>query len=177
MYPRAKNTKFRLVHCTNFPSFFRRENELLKHQLRKYVSAVQMLRSQGGSAEGKRAHAHTHARACVRACVHSCKNTKMYLDVNATTMRISPVSFCSVHHHFSTCSVLTLTTCVLVGVALEIQGIHLEDSVQPSIPAAKPSIDYSHEASEYERKLIQVRARTYFLSHNREKLFSFIRDS
>lgn len=34
-------------------------------------------------------------------------------------------------------------------------GIHLEEP-QPNIPVAKPSIDYSHEASEYEKKLIQV---------------------
>lgn len=32
--------------------FVARENELLKHQLRKYVSAVQMLRQQGASDTG-----------------------------------------------------------------------------------------------------------------------------
>jgi hypothetical protein len=30
------------------------------------------------------------------------------------------------------------------------------DEPQPSIPPPKPAIDYSHEASEYEQKLIQV---------------------
>jgi len=30
-----------------------RENELLKHQLKKYVSAVQMLRRQGARDDGK----------------------------------------------------------------------------------------------------------------------------
>lgn len=35
-------------------------------------------------------------------------------------------------------------------------GIHLEEP-QPSIPPAKSMVDYSHEASEYEKKLIQVR--------------------
>ena len=34
-----------------------RENELLKHQLKKYVSAVQMLRRQGATAEGLLSHA------------------------------------------------------------------------------------------------------------------------
>lgn len=34
-------------------------------------------------------------------------------------------------------------------------GIHLEEP-QPSIPPAKSTVDYSHEASEYEKKLIQV---------------------
>ena len=40
-------------------------------------------------------------------------------------------------------------------IASEVQGIHLDD-LQPAMPPPKPSIDYSHEASEYERKLIQV---------------------
>ncbi|XP_074647964.1 sorting nexin-29-like isoform X2 [Tubulanus polymorphus] len=65
-----------------------RENELLKHQLKKYVNAVQLLRREGLAAEGK-------------------------------------------------------------------IGVHLDD-IQPAIPASKPQIDYSHEASEYEKKLIQV---------------------
>ncbi|OWF52733.1 sorting nexin-29-like [Mizuhopecten yessoensis] len=65
-----------------------KENELLKHQLRRYVNAVQMLRAEGS-----------------------------HIDDNL--------------------------------------GIHLDDP-QPNIPPAKPSIDYSHEASEYEKKLIQV---------------------
>ena len=34
-------------------------------------------------------------------------------------------------------------------------GIRLDDT-QPTIPPPKPAIDYSHEASEYEQKLIQV---------------------
>ena len=38
----------------------------------------------------------------------------------------------------------------------EVQGIHLDETLQPAMPPPKPSIDYSHEASEYERKLIQV---------------------
>lgn len=42
--------------------------------------------------------------------------------------------------------------CHLVSDSL---GIHLEEP-QPSIPPPKPMIDYSHEAAEYERKLIQV---------------------
>ena len=37
----------------------------------------------------------------------------------------------------------------------DIPGIHLED-LQPTIPAPRAHIDYSHEASEYEKKLIQV---------------------
>ncbi|GFR99499.1 sorting nexin-29 [Elysia marginata] len=65
-----------------------KENELLKHQLKKYVSAVQMLRTESANKEEK-------------------------------------------------------------------LGIHL-DQPQPSIPPAKQMIDYSHEASEYEKKLIQV---------------------
>lgn len=65
-----------------------KENELLKHQLKKYVSAVQMLRTEGSDNEEK-------------------------------------------------------------------LGIHL-DQPQPSIPPTKQMIDYSHEASEYEKKLIQV---------------------
>ncbi|KAK3091396.1 hypothetical protein FSP39_019582 [Pinctada imbricata] len=65
-----------------------KENELLKHQLRRYVNAVQMLRAEGSQIDGN-------------------------------------------------------------------LGIHLEDP-QPSIPPAKSNIDYSHEASEYEKKLIQV---------------------
>ncbi|ESO83973.1 hypothetical protein LOTGIDRAFT_108564 [Lottia gigantea] len=64
-----------------------KENELLKHQLRKYINAVQLLRTEGAKDDT--------------------------------------------------------------------QGITLEDP-QPIIPPAKPSIDYSHEASEYEKKLIQV---------------------
>lgn len=65
-----------------------RENELLKHQLKKYVNAVQMLRRQGARDE-------------------------------------------------------------------ELNGIHLDD-IQPAVPPAPSVIDYSHEASEYEKKLIQV---------------------
>ncbi|PVD37931.1 hypothetical protein C0Q70_00533 [Pomacea canaliculata] len=65
------------------------ENELLKHQLRKYVSAVQLLRTEG---------------------------TKKEVD----------------------------------GLGIRV------DELQPSIPPPKSHIDYSHEASEYEQKLIQV---------------------
>lgn len=65
-----------------------KENELLRHQLKKYVNAVQLLRKEGPKAEGS-------------------------------------------------------------------LGIHL-DELQPVIPPPKSNIDYSHEASEYEKKLIQV---------------------
>lgn len=65
-----------------------KENELLRHQLKKYVNAVQLLRKEGPKAEGS-------------------------------------------------------------------LGIHL-DELQPVIPPPKANIDYSHEASEYEKKLIQV---------------------
>ncbi|XP_005108639.1 sorting nexin-29 isoform X2 [Aplysia californica] len=65
-----------------------KENELLKHQLKKYVNAVQMLRTEGINKEDS-------------------------------------------------------------------LGIHLEEP-QPSLPPPKPNIDYSHEAAEYEKKLIQV---------------------
>ncbi|XP_061166125.1 sorting nexin-29-like [Saccostrea echinata] len=65
-----------------------KENELLKHQLRRYVNAVQMLRAEGSQVDDS-------------------------------------------------------------------LGIHLEEP-QPSIPPAKSTVDYSHEASEYEKKLIQV---------------------
>ena len=34
-------------------------------------------------------------------------------------------------------------------------GIHVEEP-QPTIPPEKPKTDYSHEAEEYEKKLIQV---------------------
>ncbi|XP_013417556.1 sorting nexin-29 [Lingula anatina] len=64
-----------------------RENDLLKHQLKKYVSAVQLLRTQGAHADNL--------------------------------------------------------------------GIHL-DEPQPVVPPEKEEIDYCHEASEYERKLVQV---------------------
>ena len=43
------------------------------------------------------------------------------------------------------------------------KGIHLDDTLQP-MPPPKPSIDYSHEASEYERKLIQVYMYLYNLT-------------
>ncbi|KAK3608215.1 hypothetical protein CHS0354_039234 [Potamilus streckersoni] len=66
-----------------------KENQLLKHQLRKYVNAVQMLRTDGSQA----------------------------LDENL--------------------------------------GIHV-DEPQPNIPPVKPLTDYSHEAEQYEKKLIQV---------------------
>ncbi|XP_076458398.1 sorting nexin-29-like [Babylonia areolata] len=66
-----------------------KENDLLKHQLKKYVNAVQLLRTEGASK----------------------KDDEL--------------------------------------------GIHLDD-MQPSIPPPKSTIDYSHEASEYEQKLIQV---------------------
>ena len=36
-----------------FYFFSSRENELLKHQLRKYVNAVQMLRTEGAQKEGE----------------------------------------------------------------------------------------------------------------------------
>ncbi|XP_076459627.1 sorting nexin-29-like [Babylonia areolata] len=65
------------------------ENELLKHQLKKYVNAVQLLRTEGASNKD------------------------------------------------------------------EVLGIKM-DETQPSIPPPRPSIDYSHEAAEYEQKLIQV---------------------
>ncbi|GAB1606279.1 sorting nexin-29-like [Argonauta hians] len=65
-----------------------KENDLLRHQLKKYVNAVQLLRKEGSNAEAS-------------------------------------------------------------------LGIHLDD-IQPVIPPPKSSIDYSHEASEYEKKLIQV---------------------
>lgn len=65
-----------------------KENDLLKHQLRKYVNAVQMLRTEGSN-----------------------------VDANL--------------------------------------GIHIEDP-QPAIPPERPKTDYSLEAEEYEKKLIQV---------------------
>ncbi|BFZ17980.1 hypothetical protein BsWGS_21019 [Bradybaena similaris] len=65
-----------------------KENELLKHQLKKYVSAVQMLRT-GGSSQGEPA------------------------------------------------------------------GVLADESL-PGLPTSKSVIDYSHEAGEYEKKLIQV---------------------
>lgn len=65
-----------------------KENELLKHQLRRYVNAVQMLRAEGSQVD-------------------------------------------------------------------ESLGIHF-DEPQPPIPPAKSTVDYSYEASEYEKKLIQV---------------------
>ena len=37
----------------------------------------------------------------------------------------------------------------------DLQGIHV-DEVQPSVPPSKALIDYSHEATEFEKKLIQV---------------------
>ena len=40
----------------------------------------------------------------------------------------------------------------------DLQGIHLEE-VQPVIPPSKSLIDYSHEATEFEKKLIQVGGR------------------
>ncbi|KAK7502006.1 hypothetical protein BaRGS_00006758, partial [Batillaria attramentaria] len=64
------------------------ENELLKHQLKKYVNAVQLLRTEGANKED--------------------------------------------------------------GIGIKL------DEPQPSMPPPKPAIDYSHEASEYEQKLIQV---------------------
>lgn len=65
------------------------ENELLKHQLKKYVNAVQLLRTEGANKEAD-------------------------------------------------------------GLGIKL------DEPQPSMPPPKPAIDYSHEASEYEQKLIQV---------------------
>lgn len=38
---------------------------------------------------------------------------------------------------------------------LEFPGIHIE-AVQPPVPAAVTHIDYSEEAVEYEKKLVQV---------------------
>ncbi|KAK7113455.1 sorting nexin-29-like [Littorina saxatilis] len=70
-------------------SKLQRENELLKHQLKKYVNAVQLLRTEGATNKDD-------------------------------------------------------------GL-----GIKLDD-VQPSMPPPTQAIDYSHEASEYEQKLIQV---------------------
>ncbi len=98
-----------------------RENELLKHQLRKYVSAVQMLRSQAAKGEGE-------------LCGSVCRRSTF------------PVTR-GVDWHW---------VCVFPSTGNEVQGIHLEDIVQPAMPPPKP-IDYSHEASEYERKLIQVK--------------------
>ena len=66
-----------------------KENDLLKHQLKRYVNAVQMLRAEGSQ------------------------------DDN-----------------------------IQLGVPTE--------EPQPNIPPVKSNIDYSHEASEYEKKLIQV---------------------
>ena len=45
--------------------------------------------------------------------------------------------------------------CICVLCVTDGLGIRLDDT-QPSIPPPKPAIDYSHEASEYEQKLIQV---------------------
>ena len=42
-----------------------------------------------------------------------------------------------------------------IFIVLELNGIHLDD-IQPAVPPAPSVIDYSHEASEYEKKLIQV---------------------
>lgn len=39
------------------------------------------------------------------------------------------------------------------------------DELQPSIPPPKSHIDYSHEASEYEQKLIQVGLINIYLIH------------
>ena len=38
-----------ICHCL----YYFRENELLKHQLRKYVNAVQMLRTEGAQVDGR----------------------------------------------------------------------------------------------------------------------------
>ena len=54
-------------------------------------------------------------------------------------------------------------------------GIHV-DEPQPTIPPEKPKTDYSHEAEEYEKKLIQVHDLNGFLPqcfaqfHKRKKL-------
>ena len=87
-----------------FLSLFR-ENELLKHQLKKYVSAVQMLRNESSNKE-------------------------------------------------------------------ETLGIHLDAQPQPSIPPAKQMIDYSHEASEYEKKLIQVSTISGYMGGFQHVLFA-----
>ena len=57
---------------------------------------------------------------------------------------------------------LKIVFLTVVHTGNELQGIHLDEVLQPAIPPPKPSIDYSHEASEYERKLIQVRAHFCF---------------
>jgi len=41
--------------------------------------------------------------------------------------------------------------------SLEFPGIHIE-AVQPAVPAPMTHIDYSEEAVEYEKKLVQVTA-------------------
>lgn len=48
---------------------------------------------------------------------------------------------------------------IYLFLVLELNGIHLDD-VQPAVPPTPSVIDYPHEASEYEKKLIQVRCQT-----------------
>lgn len=52
-------------------------------------------------------------------------------------------------------------------------GIRL-DEPQPSIPPPKANIDYSHEASEYEQKLIQVRIKLKPLSIQKQHTSVFV---
>ena len=51
----------------------------------------------------------------------------------------------------------------------ELPGIQLEDP-QPAIPPAKPSIDYSYEASEYQRQLVQVSQDSLFVMEKKGQL-------
>ena len=102
--------------------FYCRENELLKHQLKKYVSAVQMLRSQNGSmGTGK---------------YRALQSRKILMFV------LSPER-CQTRLNCNHCPVV----CLDIGVKSEALAI----------PPQRTTIDYSHEASEYERKLIQVK--------------------
>ena len=55
------------------------------------------------------------------------------------------------------CVCVCVCVCVHVHIVCTLDGLGIRlDDTQPSIPPAKPAIDYSHEASEYEQKLIQV---------------------
>lgn len=48
---------------------------------------------------------------------------------------------------------------------VDFPGIHLDDQVQPTIPPPIVNRDYSHEAEEYEKKLIQVHTNITYIMY------------
>ncbi|CAE1153968.1 SNX29 [Acanthosepion pharaonis] len=135
-----------------------KENELLRHQLKKYVNAVQLLRKEGPKAEGKLFSPPFFFSPFFFPPFFfppfSFFPFLFFFPFSFFSLSLFfPFSFFP--FLFFSLSFSSLSLFSSLSSFLWSLGIHL-DELQPVIPPPKANIDYSHEASEYEKKLIQV---------------------